>query len=192
MKNLLCFCFLAAALCVNSFAAGSSLINLGLISQLVEIKYNSEACFSKITTDPASPKLRKDSALANYNEIRVRVDRIIYQISADMRWNNSVKTYKRLNKYYKIHALGELGTGVIEPYILAIQDLDFIYRKYLNAVQLGGTKGIITTAAVLSVLDTGWTITKNIKDMQGKKVDGIIELLNNLRLNAPAELVKLK
>jgi len=40
------------------------------------------------------------------------------------------------------------------------------------------------------IIDTGWTIIKNIRDMSGKKVDGVIELLNNLRLNSPQEVAK--
>ena len=192
MKNLFCFCYLALAFSTSGYAADSGLINLGLVSRLVEIKYNSEACFSKITANPANSKLKKDSANANYNEIRVRIDRIIYQLSADMRYSNSVKIYKRLNKYYQTHDFGESGTvkGFIEPYILAFKDLDLTCRKYLNSEQPGATKGIITTAAALSIIETGWTIAKNIRDMQGKKVDGVIELLNNLRLNSPQELLK--
>ena len=194
MKKLLCFFYFIVAMSLNSIAANYGLVNLGLVSQLVEIKYNSEASYSRIATDPAATKLRKDSALANYNEIRVRIDRIIYQLSADMRWRNSVKTYKILNKYFKAHDLGQIEgeKGLIEPYVLAFKDLYLTYQRFINPVQPGTSKGIITTAAVLSVIDTGWTITKNIKDMQGKKVDGVIELLNNLRLNSPGDLVKSK
>jgi len=194
MKKLLTIFYLSGVLAINSYAAGSELINLGLVSQLVEIKYNSEAYFSKISTDAACTKLKKDSALANYNGIRVRIDRIIYQLSADMRLSNSVKTYKKLNKYFKAHDLGEAEgeKRFIEPYVLACKDLYLSYKKQVNPDQTGLTKGLITPAIVLSIIDTGWTITKNIRDMQGKKVDGVIELLNNLRLNSPAELVKIK
>jgi len=192
MKKLLCFFYLSGTLFISSYAEGNELNNLGLVSRLVEIKYNSEACFAKITTDPASTKLRKDSALANYNELRVRIDRIIYQLGADLRSKNSVRTYKKLGNYYKTHDLGETEgvNGFIESYVLAFKDLEHAYRRYLNPDQTGVTKGFITPAIVLSIVDTGWTITKNIKDMRGKKVDGIIELLNNLRLNSPQELIK--
>jgi len=78
----------------------------------------------------------------------------------------------------------------IESYVLAFKDLHIIYKKFVYPDQPGVTKGLITPAIVLSIIDTGWTITKNIKDMRGKKVDGIIELLNNLRLNSPQELLK--
>ena len=192
MKKLLCFFYFIVAMSLNSIAANYGLVNLGPVSQLVEIKYNSEACFSKIATDPAVAKQRRDSALINYNEIRVLTDRIIYQLSADMRSKNSVKAYKKLSNYYKTHDLGEAeGENVfIESYVLAFKDLHIIYKKFVYPDQPGVTKGLITPAIVLSIIDTGWTITKNIKDMRGKKVDGIIELLNNLRLNSPQELIK--
>ena len=51
---------------------------------------------------------------------------------------------------------------------------------------------MITAAALVPIIDTGWTIIKNIRDMSGKKVDGVIELLNNLRLNSPQEVAKNK
>lgn len=192
MKKLLCFLCLTGAMLLSSRAANNGLVNLGLVSQLVEIKYNSEAFLSKIIGDAANPKLRKDSAVANYNEIRVRIDRIIYQLCADMRGSNSVKTYKRLSKYYKGHTLGEaeVTNGSIEPYVLAFKDLYLTYTKSVNPDQQGATKGIISTAALLSIVETGWTISKNIRDMRGKKVDGVIELLNNLRLNSPQEVAK--
>ena len=192
MKKLFCLLYLTGAWLFNTFAAGSELVSLGLVSRLVEVKYHSEASLTRIIGDAATPKLIKDSAIANYNEIRVRIDRIIYQLSADMRGRNSVKTYKKLNKYYQTHDLGEAEgeKGRIKPYVLAFKELYLAYQKQVNPDQTRVTKGLITPAILLSIVNTGWTIAKNIRDMRGKKVDGIIELLNNLRLNAPQELAK--
>ena len=194
MKKVLCFLCFTGAIVLNSRAADNGLVNLGLVSQLVEIKYHSEASFSKIATDPAAAKQKKDSALVNYNEVRVRIDRIIYQLSADMRWRNSVRIYKKLSNYYKTHEFGDAETGnrIIQSYILAFKELYLTCQKQRSPEQTGVTKGLITPAVGLSIVDTGWTIAKNIKDMRGKKVDGIIELLNNLRLSAPQELAKAK
>jgi len=78
------------------------------------------------------------------------------------------------------------------PYILAFKDLYLTYRRSVYREQQGDTKGMITAAALVPIIDTGWTIIKNIRDMSGKKVDGVIELLNNLRLNSPQEVAKNK
>ena len=188
MKKLLCFIFLSGASISGSHEAAGALVNLGMVSQLVEIKYHSEAFLSGVLGDAATPKSQKDTAIARYNEIRVQLDRIIYQLCADMRMGNSVRSYNRLNRYYRLHEMGEgEGTG---PYILAFKDLYLTYRRSVYREQQGDTKGMITAAALVPIIDTGWTIIKNIRDMSGKKVDGVIELLNNLRLNSPQEVAK--
>ena len=191
MKNLLCFFFFIGALSVSGSASGGELINLGMVSQLVEIKYNSEACLSRIIGEATNSKSQKDQAIAGYNEIRVRIDRIIYQLCADLRAGNSVRSYNRLCRYYKGHGMGEAkGTNdAIEPYILAFQDLYLTYRKTVYPEQQGM---MIAAAALLPILESGWTLTKEIREMKGKKVDGVIELLNNLRLNSPQEVAKNK
>jgi len=79
--------------------------------------------------------------------------------------------------------------GAIESYILAFQDLYLTYRKTVYPEQQGM---MIAAAALLPILETGWTLTKEIREMKGKKVDGVIELLNNLRLNSPQEVAKNK
>ncbi len=194
MKKLIfLFCF-TTALSAKTYAANEDLVNLGLVSQLVELKYVSEASSAKIITDTARTKQQKDSALANYNEVRIRIDRIIYQMIADMRERNSVKIYMRLNKYYSTHSLSETEGSKenIKSYVLAFRELYSTYKRNINRDESKLLKELITPAIVLSIVDTGWTILKGVKERQGKKVDGISEMLDNLRLNPPPDLAKAK
>jgi len=192
-KLFMLFCFVGA-LFLRMDAANLESVNLGLISQLVELKYVSEAYSARISADSAKTRVQKDSSLINYNEVRVHLDRIIYQLIADMRERNSVKTYKLLNKFYGSHGFSETdGAGIfINSYVLAFRELYTIYRKNILPDLLKPAKDLITPATILSIVDTGWTVLKGVREREGKKVDGITEILNNLRLNPPPELSKSK
>ena len=192
MKNALSTIFFIAALSTNIFAANKELPNLGMISQLVEIKYSSEAYLSNVLEDKTKSEADKLTARKNYNSVRVQIDRIIYQLAADMRTKNSIKTYKRLNKYYKTHKLSE-SANVKECYKSYASALETAYKTYeekINPDVNGQEIAFIEIDAVISIAELGWTIIKDIHEMRGQKVDGIVEILNNLRLNPPSELDK--
>ncbi len=194
MKKLLFFFCFTAALSANTYALSEDLVNLGLVSQLVEMKYFSEAWSARIVTDTSRTKQQKDSALVNYNEVRIRIDRIIYQMIADMRERNSIKTYKNLNNYYTTHRFSESEDVKenIKSYVLAFKELHSTYKKNINPDKSKFITELITPAVVLSIVGTGWTILKGVNERQGKKVDGIAEMLDNLRLNPPPDLAKAK
>ena len=70
-------------------------IRQGLLSKLIEIKYSSELYLSsalKLGTN-------KDSALANYNTLRWKLDGFVYQLSADMIAANSPRKMILLNAW---------------------------------------------------------------------------------------------
>ena len=177
---------------MKSNAAAPDLVNLGLVSQLVEIKYVSEAWLSRVVADTAKTKYPKDSALVNYNDVRIQLDRIIYQMTADMVECNSVKIYRRLNRYYEKHTLSETESagGAVLPYVLAFNDLQNSFKTTINPDRGALRVDIISAATMLSIVNTGWTVLKGIKEQRGKKVDGVVDILNNLRLNAPGDLSK--
>ena len=190
-KRLVLFC-LVGALCLKSNAAAPDLVNLGLVSQLVEIKYVSEAWLSRVVADTAKTKCPKDSALVFYNDVRIQLDRIIYQMTADMVERNSVKIYRQLNRYYTKHPLSETNGagGAVLPYVLALSDLHNSFKTTINPDRGAFRTEFLSAATMLSIVNTGWTVLKGIKEQRGKKVDGIVEILNNLRLNAPGDLLK--
>jgi signal transduction histidine kinase len=70
-------------------------IKQGLLSKLIEIKYTSELYLSSAIKQGAN----KDSALANYNTLRWKLDGFVYQISADMIAANSPRKMILLNAW---------------------------------------------------------------------------------------------
>lgn len=187
MKKIFSTIIFIAAFTVNTFAVNNDLPNLGLVSQLVEIKYSSETYLSSILQDKAKSEAEKLTARKNYNEVRVQIDRIFYQLAADMRVKNSIKTYKRLNKYYKIHQLSEsdAAKNCYKPYSISLAKVFKTYKEKINP-----DDSLIKIDEVVSIFELGWTIINDINEMRGQKVDGIIEILDNLRLIPPSELDK--
>ena len=190
-KSLIFFC-LISLLCLKANAAATDLVNLGLVSQLVEVKYISEAWLSKAIADTAKTKLSKDSAVIYYNDVRIQLDRIIFQLTADMVEHNSVRIYHRLNTYFTTHRFAEHEGAAqsVLPYVRAFNDLQHSFKTTINPDKRELKAELLSAATMLSVVSTSWTILKGIREQRGKKVDGIVELLNNLRLNSAADLSK--
>jgi len=82
----------------------------GLLTRLIEIKYNAELYLSSAIKQVGSKNdgkdgegsvgaNAKDSALAIYNTLRWKVDGLVYQISGDMVAANSPRKMRLLNKW---------------------------------------------------------------------------------------------
>ncbi len=192
MKKLIMFSAFIALFLMKSSAQTSKLTNLGLVSQLVEMKYVSEAYLSGILSQEptgANYAANKKEAIKNYNLVRVQVDRIIYQLAADMKRKNSVCLYKKLEKYYKKHNLSDTqnAKNCYKNYSEAIATA---YGSYYQMTHQQGPSKALAIDAIISLIENAWTMAKDIHEMRGKKVDGIVEILNNLRLNPPSDLNK--
>ena len=75
--------------------------NLGFVARIIEMKNTSEFYLVSILHDSKYDDNQKKIALKNYNEIRLGIDMIVYQLSADMKKSGSINLYKKLDKYYK-------------------------------------------------------------------------------------------
>lgn len=185
MKKFLLTLFVAV-IWIGSFSQSNQLENLGLVSQLVEIKYTSEAYLASVLGDKNSTAEQKKEATKKYNAVRLQTDRIILQMAADMRTKNSPKLFRKLNRYYKSHKLSEnSGAGNrISPYADALADL---YASYLSLIP--GEQKFVEAETLLGI-EQGWTIIKDINEMRGQKVDGILEVLDHLRLDHLSKIGK--
>jgi hypothetical protein len=82
----------------NSLSQTIKLDNLGLISDLVYIKDNSENLFSLIANDSCMNSIDKGKLLPKYINVKTQVDQFVFQLNADIRTNGCLKLYKRINK----------------------------------------------------------------------------------------------
>ena len=188
-------------------------IRQGLLSKLIEIKYTSELYLSSAIKQGLS----KDSALANYNTLRWKLDGLVYQLSADMiaansprklillnAWcleesknesyeNNESDELKKNNQSYKINEGNKKSKSPkkkIQVYVYALNQIENIYQNQILPSLYKNDKTINLTTNVFYLLKDSYTIVNAISDMKTQKTMALIELLDHTRLLSPVELVK--
>ena len=188
--------------------------NQGLLSKLIEIKYTSELYLSSALKQGLS----KDSALANYNTLRWKLDGLIYQLSADMiaansprkmilinAWcleernnernesgvNDEVKKSNQRNDINKGKKTSKSSMKKIQVYVNALDEIENIYQNQILPSIYRNDKTINLTTNVFYLLKDSYTIVKAISDMKTEKTMALIELLDHTRLISPGELMKM-
>ncbi len=201
-------------LMLGVFAVGAGLAqpqqpsyNQGLLSKLIEIKYTSELYLSSAIKQGSN----KDSALANYNTLRWKLDGFVYQLSADMIAANSPRKMILLNAWCleernnernesdvsdvsdelkKSNMTSKSSKKKIQVYIKALTEIDNIYQSQILPSLYRKDKTINLTTNVFYLLKDSYTIVKAISDMKTEKTMALIELLDHTRLLSPGELAK--
>ena len=173
-------------------------IQKGLLSKLIEIKYTSELYLSSAVKQGLSI----DSALANYNTLRWKLDGFVYQLSADMIAANSPRKMILLNAWCleessnnsdelkKSNKTNKTSKKKIQVYVNAISEIENIYQSQILPSLYRNDKTINLTTNVFYLLKDSYTIVKAISDMKTEKTMAIIEILDHTRLLSPGELVK--
>ena len=181
----------------------------GLLTRLIEIKYNAELYLSSAIKQVGSKNdgkdgevsagaNAKDSALAIYNTLRWKVDGLVYQISGDMVAANSPRKMRLLNEWCLQQPEALLVANTIESnknksiqtYTLALKEIDEIYRTQIANPMYAQTKNINLTTNVFYLLKDSYTIIKGLSDMKTQKTMALIELLDHTRLLSTGEIAK--
>jgi hypothetical protein len=184
--------------------------NQGLLSKLIEIKYTSELYLSSAIKQD----LNKDSALANYNTLRWKLDGFVYQLSADMIAANSPRKMillnawcleeidnesnvsdelKKINQRNDINKANESGKSrkkKIQVYTQALNEIENIYQNQILPSLYKNNKTINLSTNVFYLLKDSYTIVNGISNMKTEKTMALIELLDHTRLLSPGELAK--
>jgi hypothetical protein len=184
--------------------------NQGLLSKLIEIKYSSELYLSSALKQGSN----KDSALANYNTLRWKLDGLVYQLSADMIAANSPRKMILLNAWCleqptngnnvsdelkKINQRNDINKGKktskssmkkIQVYVNALNEIENIYKNQILPSLYKNNKTINLTTNVFYLLKDSYTIVNAISNMKTEKTMALIELLDHTRLLSPGELAK--
>jgi hypothetical protein len=181
----------------------------GLLTRLIEIKYNAELYLSSAIKQVGSKNdgkdgdgsvgaNAKDSALAIYNTLRWKVDGLVYQISGDMVAANSPRKMRLLNEWCLAQPEALLVANInesnknksIQTYTLALKEIDEIYRTQIANPMYAQTKNINLTTNVFYLLKDSYTIIKGLSDMKTQKTMALIELLDHTRLLSTGEIAK--
>jgi hypothetical protein len=188
-------------------------IQQGLLSKLIEIKYTSELYLSSALKQGSN----KDSALANYNTLRWKLDGFIYQLSADMiaansprkmillnAWcleernnernesdvNDEVKKSNQRNDINKGKKTSKSSMRKILVYVNALTEIEKFYQNQILPSLYKNNKTINLSTNVFYLLKDSYTIVNGISNMKTEKTMALIELLDHTRLLSPGELVK--
>jgi hypothetical protein len=170
----------------------------GLISKLIEIKYTSELYLSSALKQGSN----KDSALANYNTLRWKLDGFVYQLSADMIAANSPRKMILLNAWCleepsnnsdelkNSNKTNKASKKKIQVYTQALNEIENFYQNQILPSLYKNNKTINLSTNVFYLLKDSYTIVNAISNMKTEKTMALIELLDHTRLLSPGELVK--
>jgi hypothetical protein len=173
--------------------------NQGLLSKLIEIKYTSELYLSSALKQGSN----KDSALANYNTLRWKLDGFVYQLSADMIAANSPRKMILLNAWCleepsnnsdqlnKSNKTNKTSKKKIQVYTKALIEIENFYQTQILPPLYKNSKTINLSTNVFYLLKDSYTIVNGISNMKAEKTMALIELLDHTRLLSPGELAKL-
>jgi hypothetical protein len=181
----------------------------GVFQRLIKIKYSSELYL--IIKAKEANKLNKpelvDSALAIYNTIRWNLDGLVYQLSGDLVAANSPKKIRQLNIWClnnEPNNENRLDKTKITIEAQAIQQIEAFCTLYIPAfssnnievenqqidTHMEAVKNINLTTNVFYVLKDSYSFIKGLSDLKTQKTQALVEILDQIRLVSPQELLK--
>ncbi len=211
-RNLLVILFLMVIFLSEGRAAQARPLAIppqGVFQRLIKIKYNSELYL--IIKAKEANKLNKpelvDSALAVYNTIRWNLDGLVYQLSGDLVAANSPKKLRQLNIWClnnEPNNENRLDLTKITIEAQAIQQIEAFCSLYIPAfssnhievenqqidTHMGAVKNINLTTNVFYVLKDSYSFIKGLNDLKTQKTQALVEILDQIRLASPQELLK--
>jgi hypothetical protein len=190
----------------------------GLFQRLIKIKYSSELYL--ITKAKESNRLNRpetlDSALAVYNTIRWNLDGLVYQLSGDLVAANSPKKYKQINQWC-LNSKAAVTSAAAAQSLKSIESLCELYLPSFslisemsgyNSLQLDTyltesiaqnnpvqninqqSKNINLTTNVFYLIKDSYSIIKGLSDLKTQKTMALVDILDQMRLASPQELLK--
>ena len=187
---------------------------IGIFQRLIKIKYNTELYLITAAEHSDGTKTESlDSALAIYNTIRWNMDGLVYQLSGDLVAANSPKKLRRLNDWCLKESLifessdrrnGKDGTSTesttlknIEDYcqesLPAFSPIGKTARdegKIGDIGNLNNPKNINLTTNVFYLIKDSYSLIKGLSDLKTQKTMALVEILDQMRLASPQELLK--
>jgi hypothetical protein len=157
-----------------------------------------------------------DSALAVYNTVRWNLDGLVYQLSGDLVAANSPKKYKQINQW----CLNSKAAAASESAAQSLKSIESLCELYLPSFSLINEmsgynglkldtyltesiaqnnpvqninqqrKNINLTTNVFYLIKDSYSIIKGLSDLKTQKTMALVDLLDQMRLASPQELLK--
>jgi hypothetical protein len=199
-------------------SSSEAAVTPGLFQRLIKIKYSSELYL--IIKAKEAAKLNKpeivDSALAVYNTIRWNLDGLVYQLSGDLVAANSPKKYQQINRWCLNNKAAVTSAAAAQ----SLESIESLCELYLpsfslisemsgyNGLQLDTkltesiaqnspvqninqqSKNINLTTNVFYLIKDSYSIIKGLSDLKTQKTMALVDILDQMRLASPQELLK--
>ena len=199
MKNILWVIFFTATITAVQ-ARPQDPTSLGIFQRLIKIKYNTELYLITAAKHSNGTKTETlDSALSIYNAIRWNVDGLVYQLSGDLVAANSPKKLRRLNDWCLKQSLNSdsidgsattLG-GVVSIEAATLKNIEDYFQESLPTFSpIGKTKNINLTTNVFYLIKDSYSLIKGLSDLKTQKTMALVEMLDQMRLASPQDLLK--
>ena len=183
--KMVCLCLII----VLNIGAAQAQTQQGLMSRLIEIKYGTELYLSyQIKKESGRTQNEIDTALANYNTIRWKVDGLVYQISAEMIMQNSPAVMRKLDAW----SYGQNESVTIKKYVAQLKEIEQLYTDVIvPKIYPNDKRTLNLTTNVFYLLKDSYSIVKGLSDLKTRKVMALVELLDHARLMGPGEVMKM-
>ncbi len=187
--------FIFGILIVGICEAAQAQAPQGFISRLIEIKYSTELYLSHSIKKGATQN-EIDTALANYNTLRWKVDGLVYQISSDMITRNSPAVMRKLDAWSYGQAKNTISISnapkPIKHYTQIFDEIEAIYKEaVVPQIYPNNKRTLNLTTNVFYLLKDSYSIVKGLSDLKTRKVMALVDLLDHARLMGPGEVVKM-
>ncbi|WP_333887012.1 hypothetical protein [Sphingobacterium siyangense] len=167
----------------DDFTAHSK--KMGLIAYLTQVKYVSELKMSELVNNPEYAKQTAKVKEFNqtYNLLKINIDMLINQISADLYRNNGLKVYSKINNHIKE------GKKLSQKYESYESSLQYIggFAEALMSKDYSNKSGLSLTD-ILSIGKFVFDVVKLEQENQQNKVENIINVLSQLKLKSSIDL----
>ena len=164
----------------------------GLMSRLIEIKYSTELYLTTQIKNETNPA-KKDSALAQYNTMRWKVDGFVYQLSSTLIIKNSPKAFKQIDAWcyaQKEPTLNIESNTLIKAHLESFAAIDALYQNQIVPTLYNKHKTLNLSTNVFYLIKDSYSIIKGLSDLKTNKTMAIVELLDHSRLLSPGEVMK--
>lgn len=187
-SKMVCLCLIM----VLNIGAAQAQTQQGLMSRLIEIKYGTELYLSyQIKKESGRTQNEIDSALANYNTIRWKVDGLVYQLSSEMIMHNSSAVLRRLDDW-SYEKSNSKTHKLIQQYVGQFEEIEKLYQLVIETEIYPDNKRTLNlTTNVFYLLKDSYSIVKGLSDIKTEKVMALVELLDHARLMGPGEVAKM-
>lgn len=164
----------------------------GLVSYLTAVKSLAEFKMVALSSDSKYTKNENSSKVKDFNSkyilLKMEVDLLVNQLSADLYDSNRLKSYRTINTFVKTNKSLSIYYSNYEILIKEIDALSdtFLMMHYGN-MMAGASIEDITGVATLAIE----TIT-SARDFREKKIQSTTSLLKELKLKNLGDLITIK